>query len=248
MNNIFKIVPIFLFLTSTLVTLSQSSKISKPVLEIEDKRLIVKYDLNGDRNDIFNVSLDILNSNGENIDVKKLSGDVGKNITSGSNKTIVWDISEHSEELKETVSVRVIAEILNKHYSKGGLLLRSTIWPGWGQSKLKKSNPYWLIGIVGYASAAGAIVYNQKSIDTYNNYKNVQDINESNELYDLAIQQQNISNILFYSAIGVWAVNIIWTGLMPNNTMNSNKYANFNIIPNYHGENTFVSLGFNLNF
>jgi len=247
MNKVLQFFSILLLITSPLINFSQTSKISKPALEIEGKSLIVKYDLNGDRDDIFDVSLELMNSNGENIDVKTLSGDIGENITSGLNKTIILDFSEFSEELQESVSVRVIAEILNKHYSKGGLLLRSAVWPGWGQSKLKKSRPYWLIGIVGYASAAGAVVYNQKSINSYNQYKNVQDIIESNELYDLAIQQKNTSDILLYSAIGVWVVNIIWTGLMPNNAMNSNKYVNFNIIPNYHGENTFVSIGFNVN-
>ena len=113
--------------------------------------------------------------------------------------------------MDESISVRVIAELLPEYYSKSALLLRSTVWPGWGQTKIKNGKPYWLIGIASTACAAGAIIYNQQSINSYDDYKNEQDILEGEKLYDLAIQQGNTSNILLYSALGIWAANITLT-------------------------------------
>ena len=131
---------------------------------------------------------------------------------------------------------------------KGKLMIKSTIWPGWGQSK--KGKPYWLIGFAGVGCIAGSVWYNQLSVDNYNQYIDAISLQESDKYYDLSIQQNNISQILAYSAIGIWTLNIIWVAVMPNKNTQGITYRNFNlnISPVYvNKNNSSVSLCLRLN-
>ena len=194
--------------------------------------------------------IEIVNSSGIKINANALSGDLGSNIKAGKNKSIIWDIANDNIFLDETISVKIVAKLIPKPYSKGKLVMQSTIWPGWGQTKLNNGKPYWLIGCAGVACLAGSYMYNQQSVNSYDKYITAITAQESDKYYDQAIQQDNTSKIFTYSAIGIWAANIIWVALSPNESKNriSSQKISLRVLPvNVGSNNTSVSLGLSLN-
>lgn len=97
-----------------------------------------------------------------------------------------------------------------KTYTRTGLVFQSLLFPGWGLSRLEKK-PHWIKGLAAYGCVAGSIVYNRKAVDTYNQIDNYDDYESKDALYQEAMQQDNISEILAYSAVGIWVADFVWT-------------------------------------
>ncbi len=222
-----KIIQSFVLLTISITICSQSlNYISPPVLDYDNERLSVYYNLNSKSSEYYSVWIEVLNSKGEKINPRTLSGDIGSNVKAGRNKKIIWNLAEDDISLDETISVKVLAQFSHLQFSKGKLIAQSAVWPGWGQSKLKKGTPYWLTGVAGVGCIGGSLLYNHKSLNTYNQYIDATATADCDKYYNQAIRQNTISDILCYSAIGIWTINIIWTALMPNKTDSGNTYRN----------------------
>ncbi len=66
--------------------------------------------------------------------------------------------------------------------------------------------------MAGYGCIAGSVVLNQKAIDTYNKeFLKAYEPEEADRLLKKSISQDNLSEILAYTAIGIWAIDIVWT-------------------------------------
>lgn len=236
-----------LFLISFAILGQTSSSISNPILEYKNGNLFINYEIDGKSPELYNVWIEVINARGEEIKAKSLSGDFGHNIETGKNKIIIWDIPKDNILLDESISVKVKAELISKQYSKGKLVIQSTIWPGWGQTKLKNGKPYWLIGVAGVACAAGSYWYNQESVKSYNQY--IRATADGDKYYDQAMQHDNTAKILGYSAIGIWAANILWVALMPDKASPKiSQNVGLSVRPLYAGENiSYVSLSLSLN-
>lgn len=224
-------------------------EISAPTLVYENENLYISFDLN-DKHSNYEVGIEVVNSLGIEINARAFSGDIGPNIKAGKNKSITWNIAKDNIFLDETISVKIVANLVPKPYNKGVLIFQSTVWPGWGQTKLKNGKPYWLVGFTGVACLAGSYIYNQQSINSYDKYIDAISAQDSESYYDQAVQQDNTSKILAYSAIGIWAVNVIWVALMPNEikAKTSSQKLSLHVLPvNVGTYNTSVSLGISLN-
>lgn len=225
-------------------------EINRPELSFDNDRLYIKYDLN-DKDVCYEVAIKIINSSGTKININALSGDIGENIKAGKNKSIVWDLAKDNIFLNETISVKIVAQLIPKTYNKGKLILQSTIWPGWGQTKYYDGKPFWIIGCVEVACLAGSYGYNQQSANSYDKYVSAITASDSEKYYDQAVQQDNTSKFLAYSAIGIWAANIIWVAVLPTKSISrtSSKRVSLYVLPvNVGGNNTVASLGLNINF
>jgi hypothetical protein len=117
---------------------------------------------------------------------------------------------------KESIPVETFPISKVKSVSKGNMVMSSMILPGWGQSKVKERKPYWLMGLMGYGCLAGSITLNRMGVETYDKYLAAEDIDESNTLYNKSVRQDNISEYLAYSTIGIWTINLIWVLATPN--------------------------------
>lgn len=98
----------------------------------------------------------------------------------------------------------------SKNYSTAGLVIQSLALPGLGLSRLT-GKPHWLRGLAGYGCLAGALVMNRQS---YHSYQEIEEYVEFEGKYDQlqkSIQQDNISEVLAYAAVGIWVTDIIWT-------------------------------------
>ena len=234
----YKIIQILIFLLIPLTLWSQTlTEIPPPTLEYKNECLTINYSIDSDKSEYYTVWIEIFNSSGKIINAQALSGDIGQDIKTGQNKTIIWNLAEDNIFLDESISVKVFAQFSYALMGKGKLIIKSAVWPGWGQSE--KGKPYWLVGVASIGCLTGSYLYNQQSINSYNQYIKAISLDESNKYYDLAIQQNDISQILAYSAIGIWTINIIWAVIMPNKKTQGITYrnVNFNVSPVYADKN-----------
>ncbi|MCB2197101.1 MAG: hypothetical protein KQH79_14670 [Bacteroidetes bacterium] len=240
---------IFFFLFSYCVFGQGNIKIDKPNLIVNNGQLFITYDLNNSDYD-YTIDIEIINSSGVKINASALSGDLGPSVKAGDDKTIIWNLTQDNIFLDEDISVRIVGNVTAKKYNKGILLMQSTVWPGWGQTKLTKGKPYWIVGFAGVACIAGSYVYNQKSLESYDKYVTAMSFADSEKYYDESVSLDNTSRILAYSAIGIWAINLVWVAVMPNRAKvnsYSQKYS-LQLSPvNLGDKNSSVAFGIRLN-
>jgi hypothetical protein len=209
---------IFLFLlTIAGKSLSQGVLLSQPRLEPDGNQLIIFYDIvSKDLSDQFYIWVEIKKSNGELIKANSLSGDVGANVKAGVNKKIIWSPEKDSVYLDDEVSVEVKAEKYLKSFNKGSMILKSMVFPGWGQTEISNGKPWWIAGIAVYGTLAGGIIYHKKYFDSYEAYKIQEDPVNRADLLDQTQKYLDISTVMLYTAASAWAVNVLWVALTPN--------------------------------
>ncbi len=218
------LVILILFLGSNCIAQNQS-RITNPTIELRDQKLIITYDLlESSSVDRFHVRLEVTDSVGNQLDVSALEGDVGINVTGGNSKRIYWDINADGVYIDADIYIQIYADKIPpmdyggvvdagadyKEFNRTVLVLQSVAFPGWGLSRVK-GGPHWLKGMAGYGCIAGSIAFNRMAIATYEEYKTPESADDATNLLNKSIQQDNTSQILAYSAIGIWVADFIWT-------------------------------------
>jgi len=199
------------------VSSSQGFLITTPGLEFDGNQLLISYDvINKNQADQFYVWVEMEKKNGEIIQAKALSGDVGENVKTGNNKQVIWVPGEDSVFLNEEVFVEVKAEKYVKSFSKGSAMLMSTAMPGLGQTRISRGKPWWLTGVVAYGAMAGGLVVHSSFLKTYDSYLIEEDPSARADLLNKAQQQVNLSSVLIVSGAAIWAANILWVAITPN--------------------------------
>lgn len=139
-------------------------------------------------------------------------------------------------ELEAEKRTPVKEEGSTKEISKGKMVLTSAVLPGWGQAKANNGKPFWLIGTAGYGCIAGSVIMNRSASSAYDDYKSSMDLDESNTLFDKATRRNSLSKVLGYSAIGIWAADLIWVMVTPvkkKESANMNEGRKFKINPGF---------------
>ncbi len=227
--------------------------VSKPQLEFKDNNIIVFYNiLNSEESQSFRVWLDVSDTEGNKIETRALSGDVGNGIDGGTDKKIFWNLTADNIYIDALLSVKINAELVKaeiknpgtevaitassfKEYTgvnRGGLYVQSLLFPGWGMSRIGKG-PHWLKGVAGYGCFVGSFVYNTKALTNYRDYKNTIDVKEGNRLYALSTKQDRISEGLAIAGAVVWLTDLIWTFGGTQKIKNSLHASGISIEPYY---------------
>lgn len=266
---------ICLFLLDPLCHAQTAVQVSDPRLELRDNTLHISYDiLNSTPSDTFNVNIDINDSDGNKIDAKALSGDLGYEVNGGNNKHVTWNLEADSIFIDARIFITVYAELMpppapvvipveedtsevialeeggkpedtpeedikkeeasmedtsdddilkedlskkdpppevaTKNYNRAGIIFQSLAFPGLGLSRMT-GNPHWIRGVAGYGCIAGSVVLNRMAISTYEDYRYTVPGTEKEDFYTKSVNQDNISEILVYTAIGIWVTDFIWT-------------------------------------
>jgi hypothetical protein len=206
---------IFLFLV--IKSFSQGFLLTQPRLQFDGSQLQIFYDIitknPGDR---FYTWIEIRKSNGDIILTKNLSGDIGENIKAGNNKKITWFPRQDSVYVDEEILVEIKAQKYEKSFNKGSMMLRSMVLPGWGQTKISKGKPWWLIGVAFYGTMAGSFFCYHNYHETYDSYRMEEDLLKRNDLLNKSQQQLNYTTSLVCSSAAIWAINILWVAVTPN--------------------------------
>jgi hypothetical protein len=90
--------------------------------------------------------------------------------------------------------------------------------------------------VAGYGCIAGSVIMNRQAINTYNGIEDLVYFDEINEAYGKSLTQDNVSEILSYTAIGIWVADFIWTLVV---TSDLNR-------PSYSSQSRGLSLGSNI--
>jgi len=196
---------------------SQDFFITEPELQFDGYKLSVTYDLISNKaSDIFFIKVDIRNMEGVPIRADSFEGEVGDSISPGDGKRIVWIPERDARYLNEDVTVELLAEKYERTFNKAAAVLFSTVIPGLGQVKTGRSKSWLLAGIPVYGTLATGIVVNQNYQETYDAYDIELDPIERADLYSKSMRQRNISYAMFLSSALIWAANITWVGVTPN--------------------------------
>ena len=91
-------------------------------------------------------------------------------------------------------------------------MLLAIALPGLGLTN-HKGGPHWLKGVLGYGCIAGSIYYNRLAVQTYGIYLDQSDIEVAQDYFDQSNNQDLISEVLAYTAVGIWVTDLIWTYL-----------------------------------
>jgi hypothetical protein len=205
----------FLFLVGK--SSSQGFLLTKPRLVINGNQLLIFYDIiTKNSADKFYIWVEMEKANGDKILAKAFSGDVGGSVKAGNSKKIIWASEQDSIYINEEVFVEVKAEKYIKSLSKGSMMFKSTVFPGWGQTNISKGKPWWLTGIVAYGTLAGGYLFHKSYLKSYDSYKIEKDLIKRADLLEQTQKQHNISTVMIYSAASAWVVNVLWVAFTPN--------------------------------
>jgi len=205
------------------IIVESKAKIQNVDFQLVNDQLVITYNLvNTKPREKFNISVNIFTVAGKEIDAQAFSGDVNSDVSGGYKKKIIWDIQKDIAYIEDEIIVRILAELQNpkiiKPTPKGTALLLSTLYPGWGSSKITRKKAHVLKGLLAYGCVAGAVIYNYKAYDNYDKYKNTFEVNESDKLFEDAENQYKLSEAFLYSAVAVWSLEYLNILLAKNRT------------------------------
>lgn len=238
MRQMRKLLPI-LFTWFFLVTIPDS--FSQIPVEIDNVGAVLQgngikitYDLSDyQAGDSYEVWVEIADKNGNILNVRTVTGDVGSGVTGGPGKEILWNnvvdgivpevgiyiqvlakpikppLSQTPAESNSVSGSGTAEKHVERKFSKTGLVLQSLVLPGLGLSRAS-GKPHWLRGVAGYACIGSTLAFNRMSISSFDAYREEFDMDTRNDLYDKVEIQNNVSEICAYAAIGIWLTDLIW--------------------------------------
>jgi len=221
--------------------LGQDVEVSEPRLEMRGNIIHISYDiLNSTRTEKFIVDLSVRDEDGNEINARALTGDIGDLVSGGNDKHIAWDLGADQIELNADIFVKVFVKAIPpigpvlvvpaivedevkakedltspvqsevKQFSRTGLILQSLAFPGLGLSRYKGS-PHWIRGALGYGCLAGSVIMNRAALATYGDIMDQPGFDAKDVLYQDALKLDGISEVLAYTAIAIWVSDLVWT-------------------------------------
>ena len=225
MNKLYPLLFIWVLIISIEDGLSQSQvKISNAHAELRGANVNITYDIaDHHSDDEFAVWIEITDSNGTPLNVRTVTGDIGNHIPGGNGKEISWSPAADHITLNVGIHVQVFASLMKppvihepvksntiiRDISTANLVLQSIVLPGLGLSRAT-GKLHWIRGVAGYACIGSAIAFNRMSVNNNEAYLVESDIPISNNLFEKAVTQDNISEVLAYTAAGIWVADVIW--------------------------------------
>ncbi len=186
---------------------NQSANTSNIDFRFNTGKIYISYDIiNSEANELYNITTSVFREDGSKLNATTLSGDIVE-VKGGNGKTIMWDQSKDGYVLDEKIYVTLgIATKVNIPLAKH--LLKSALFPGWGDYKVRNGKFHFLYGVAGFGAISASIYMNAQASQSYTNYKKSLDFNESNNLFNKAKQQQTLSNVFASTAALVWTLDL----------------------------------------
>ena len=225
------------------------SRIANPGVELKNNQIYITYNiLNSVRSDKFDVRLEVTDSDGRTMEIDALKGDIGENISGGGDKEIQWDFEADSIYINADIYFQLYSKAItppevtvtrsesaeSQSFNRTGIVIQSLALPGLGLSRVR-GKPHWLRGVTGYGCIAGSIVLNRKAFAAYEDYKTPGSAENASSLLAESTRQDNISEVLFYAAVGIWVSDFVWT-IAGTSDLKKNSV---------HGDRQGVSIGTN---
>ncbi|MBI5220103.1 MAG: hypothetical protein HY958_14340 [Bacteroidia bacterium] len=194
---------------------AQTARISNVNFDYNGQNIVITFDISGgEKTDRFNILPEIYKSNGDKIPALSFEGDV-KSVSAGNQKKILWNYKKDGVELDNHVSVKLSANI-QPEIQLGKHLLKSAIYPGWGDYKLREGKHYFLYGVVGYGCMGTSAFMGLKALTSFNNYSTATTASVANNYYNQAISQRTAALSFVGAAAIIWAVDMIFVAKRAN--------------------------------
>lgn len=234
----------FIMLFGNMILNAQDFKIVTKSAEIVNDQVMVTYEFETfKKNQKFKVWIEIKKSSGEKIDVKSLSGDIGKDIDGGKNKEIIWDFLNDKILIDDEIGIEVFATLINnneqiiiendivdnenqKTISSGKALLLSAVLPGMGIAKVKQQKYFLALSVITYGTAAMSYIYNNMAYNNYTDYLDNEIISSESASFNKSKKQKSMSKIFLYTAAATWTTNLIWTAVAASKNKSTAFYKN----------------------
>jgi hypothetical protein len=200
--------------------------ISKPELALINNILTIKYDITGcGSGEFVDISLVLINSKGDSLKPRYITGDIGSGISCGLGKRIDWNLEKDKIKIDEDVEVIIkgkMAELTTsgnrspgyKRYTRGDIVKTSALVPGLGQKRATgKSYPLVMSGLV-YGGIGVSVYYTIKANDYKEKYNSASS-STSEEMFDKWQQNYNASRYCIIGTAAAYAGNLIWVALVP---------------------------------
>jgi hypothetical protein len=196
------------------IIVDSKAVVSNVDFNLVNDELEITYDiLNSSPGELFQVSAGILNESGKPINAKSFKGDIGENISGGTQKKIVWEISKDIGFLDDKIFVEIVAVNQNpaiiKPVKKGTALLMSTIYPGLGSSRITFKQYHLLKGVAAYGTLAGSFLYKRKASQSSLDYENAVTAADRDKYFSANHNQKQLSDVLLYTSAAIWIVDYV---------------------------------------
>ena len=202
---------VFFLLQYLICPAQEPVTITNPTLELRDSGIHIIYNITGSgSSDLYQIRLELTDSTGGILDAHTFSGDIGGGVPGGEDRVIIWDFRADNIYVEGDLYIQIYALKERKKFSLSSLLLQSLVVPGLGLSRYT-GNPHWLKGVAAYACVAGSVVLNRKAISTYEDYLNPGSAENAGSLLEQSGQQDQLSEILAFTALGIWVMDMAWT-------------------------------------
>jgi hypothetical protein len=178
--------------------------------QYENGRLTVKYNLlNAKEHDHIRVWIDLFDSKNDTIKAKSWQGDVRRIVSGKEEKVATWDLFKDGVDLIDSIRIKISATLENRLYLDDPLIL-STLYPGWGDYKLKPKKPYWIYGALGYSFLGASAGMHYNALKNIHNYQNEKiSIPNRNSYYNNAVLSKNLSYAFIGMAGTIWMMDYI---------------------------------------
>jgi len=215
---------------SAILFAQRIAKVKNVGIEIQQNKAMIHYDIkSSDKGSQHLVHLMFLDEQYNLFTPATLSGDVGTNISSRTNKTIEWDITNDFKLLKSEIRPVIFIDGVSKEFSSTGgpcFTILSFILPGLGDyfvadHRLMTFKPYLRtlssLGLIGLGIYAGNQRYHAEGY-----YRNVLDVNylqgDSPKVYKEVYEEGDLQYWLFkgdrelFISLGaaIWLGDIVW--------------------------------------
>jgi len=221
-----------LFFSFTLLCLfitaynQESYSISKPQPVFKNNVLTIKYDIAGcGRNEFVDIDLILINTKGDTLKPRYITGDIGKMISCGFGKIIEWNLEKDNIHLDENIEVIIkgaksapqlsgIVPQGKKELTRGNVILSSAFVPGLGLKKASGKSVYFIFSGLVYGAAGASTLYYLKGNKNYSEYEKTTG-STADDYFTKSENCYNMSHYMLYAAAGAWVTNMVWSAIIP---------------------------------
>lgn len=166
--------------------------------------------INGSPESLYKIDVKAFTLDNSTILPKSISGDV-TNVGNGTH-SILWNQKKDNytfdQQMQFELSLSLAGKYTLSNKIRGNHLIKSLVFPGLGDYRLRNGKFYFVYGLAAYASIYGSYHFNKMANDNYDLYSNSLDYNQSQDYFNKAKQQQLFSRLLSLSAVAVWSVDL----------------------------------------
>ena len=176
----------------------------------EAEAIEITYDIkNFKPQETYKISLDLSGYN-SNKPIESISGDYNMLRGDGGTKTMLWSQKKDGYTFDDEIAFGLSISLDSKvHIPYKSHVWKSIIIPGLGDYRIRNKKHYIVYGIIFYGSIYASYSLNQQMQENYSAYNSSFEINQSNELFKKAKNQQLLSRALSATAVVMWTFDIL---------------------------------------